>query len=340
MLMASVDVAVPCYQYGRYLHGCVTSVLSQEIQDLRVLIIDNASTDNSVEVARQLAAEDRRVEVVAHPTNQGQHASFNEAIDWAKSDYFMILCADDLLARGALPRACSVMERRPDVVLSYGRTLFVSSSDPIPALDERLQEEQWRILSGRELLERFCNTGRGLSGPMVIVRTSAQKQVGYYRPELPHTDDFELWMRFACLGGAAETHAVQTISRMHFENRSGGIFNVHQWNLHCEAAFESFFAREGASAPEAKGLHQVARRNLAERAYWGGIANLLRGDRHLGLELLRFAFSRSPRIIVIPPLGHLFRRDDVFDKLIEVAATAARRVVHARSGKREISSSP
>jgi glycosyltransferase involved in cell wall biosynthesis len=338
--MASIDVAVPCYQYGRYLRDCVTSVLSQEIQDVRVLIIDNASTDDSVEVARQLAVEDRRVEVVAHPTNQGQHASFNEAVDWAKSDYFMILCADDLLAPGALARACSVMELRPDVVLTYGRTLFVSSSDPIPALDRRVQDGQWNILSGRELLERFCHMGRGLSGPMVMVRTSTQKQVGYYRPELPHTDDFELWMRFACHGGAAETDAVQTISRMHFENRSAGISNVHQWDLHCEAAFESFFAREGASAPAAKGLHRVARRNLAERAYWGGVANLLRGDRHLGLELLKFAFSRSPRTIVIPPLGHLFRRDDVFSKIIEVAAAGASRIVHARFGEREVSPSP
>jgi len=95
--MATVDVAVPCYQYGDYLRGCVASVLSQDVSDLRIAIIDNASTDDSLRVARQLAAEDRRVEVIAHSTNLGQHASFNEAVDWAKSKYFMLLCADDLL---------------------------------------------------------------------------------------------------------------------------------------------------------------------------------------------------------------------------------------------------
>jgi glycosyltransferase involved in cell wall biosynthesis len=67
--VASVDVVVPSYQYGRYLRDCVRSVLTQDVSDLRVLIIDNASTDDSVEVARRLAAEDDRVEVVARPRN-------------------------------------------------------------------------------------------------------------------------------------------------------------------------------------------------------------------------------------------------------------------------------
>lgn len=133
-LSAGIDVAIPCYQYGRFLRDGVTSVLSQGIRSVRVLIIDNASTDNSVEVAQQLAAEDRRVEVVAHRRNLGQHASFNEGIDWARADYFLILCADDLLAPGALARAISLMERQPKVHLTYGRALIVPMDEPFPSV--------------------------------------------------------------------------------------------------------------------------------------------------------------------------------------------------------------
>ncbi len=334
--MAGVDVAVPCYQYGRYLRGCVSSVLSQEIQDLRILIIDNASTDDSVEVARQLAAEDRRVEVVAHQKNLGQHASFNEAIDWAASDYFIILCADDLLAPGSLRRACSIMEQHPDVNLTYGRVLTVSSSEAVPAIGLLAQDPQWRILSGRELLERFCRNGRcHIHPPTVVIRTSAQKQAGYYRPELPHSDDWELWMRFACLGSVAETDTVQGISINHSENRRSTVSNIHLWDLQFEAAFESFFAREGAFAPAAKGLRRIARRSLAERAYWSGVANLLRGEGGLGLDLLAFAFTRSPKTIVVPPVGRLFRRDDAFSKITQVVSEAARRF-RTPVGKNEV----
>ena len=59
--MPSIDVAIPNYQYARYLRQCVQSVLSQDVRDLSLLIIDNASTDDSVAIARQLASKDSRI---------------------------------------------------------------------------------------------------------------------------------------------------------------------------------------------------------------------------------------------------------------------------------------
>ena len=101
---------MPCYQYGRFLRDSVGSILSQGVDELRVLIVDNASTDNSAEVAQEIARGDTRVEFVLHAFNRGQHASYNEAIDWASSEYFMIFDADDVLAPGALARAITIME--------------------------------------------------------------------------------------------------------------------------------------------------------------------------------------------------------------------------------------
>src|SRR5690606_12815177 len=113
--MASIDVAIPSYNYGRYLRDCAESVLAQEGVDLRVLIVDNASTDDSPRIAREIAASDRRVELCLRQHNLGPHASFNQGIDWAKADYFAILCADDLFPPGALAPAVTIMEQNPDV---------------------------------------------------------------------------------------------------------------------------------------------------------------------------------------------------------------------------------
>jgi glycosyltransferase involved in cell wall biosynthesis len=65
--MGSIDVVIPCFQYGRFLRDSVGSVLSQDVDALRVLIIDNASTDDSLDVARRLAAEDNAS--TSSPTN-------------------------------------------------------------------------------------------------------------------------------------------------------------------------------------------------------------------------------------------------------------------------------
>jgi glycosyltransferase involved in cell wall biosynthesis len=335
---AGVDVVIPSFQYGRFLRQCVTSVLTQDIAQVRVLIIDNASSDESVEVARQLAAEDRRVQVVARQRNLGPHASYNEGIDWASAKYFVVLCADDLLAPGSLRRAVSIMERHADVGFAYGRAIWLRPEDPMPAFDTAAQHTPWRIIPGRDLLERFCRTAfNHFSGP-VVVRTAAQKLAGHYRPELPHTDDFEMWMRLACLGPAAETDACQGISRVHGSNRStfGGELHAanlakHErertlYNWHDEAAFESFFANEGRSLPEASRLHRMARRSLAERAYWAAVTRLCRGQTDTGKVLLAFALRRRPRAAVLPPVSYLFRRDDALGRMISVASDAVRRL--------------
>src|SRR5215471_722609 len=158
--MASFDVVVPCYQHGHFLRGCVASVLSQQVCDVRVLILDNASTDSTLEVARRLAAEDDRVYVVSHQANLGHLASYNEGIDWACSDYFMVLCADDLLAPGCFARAAWILDEHPEVNLTFGRESIIEADDPMPVIDELPSDVRWQISSGPGILERICGTGR------------------------------------------------------------------------------------------------------------------------------------------------------------------------------------
>ena len=325
--MASVDVIVPCYQYGHFLRDCAASVLSQDIGDLRLLIIDNASTDNTLEVAAEIAAADKRVEVIAHRSNLGPLASFNEGIDWASAPYFIVLCADDLLAPGALGRAASIMEQHPEVVLTYGAAPVIGAEAAVLPSGEEPENAQWQIYSGNALLERFCRTARcDIPGSTVVVRTSAQKQVGYYRTKLPHSCDFEMWMRFACVGSVAETKTVQAFARRHAANLSSSITHL-AWYSHFDAALESFFAREGASASEMAGLHRVARRTLGEHAYWSAVANLVRGQYRLSLALFKFAFMHSPVTAVLPPVASLFQRDDAYGRITRVISDAGRRLV-------------
>jgi GT2 family glycosyltransferase len=315
-----VDVAIPCYQYGRFLRPCVTSVLAQGVPGVRVLIIDNASTDDSLEVAQELARENAAVEVVAHRRNVGPHASFNEAVDWAARKYFLLLCADDQSAPGALGRAVAVMERHSEVALTYGAAALLRSGQPLPATEGGADAGAWRILSGEALLARFCASAVcHVAGCTAIVRTEVQKEVGYYRPAMAHTDDFEMWMRFACRGSAAETPAVQGVLRSHETSQTALACPQHRWDiLHCEEAFTSFFANEGGRLADARRWRRLARRSLGERAYWSAMAHLARGDVAEVPALLGMAVTRSPISFFLPPVSYLFRRQDARARLKHV----------------------
>src|SRR3954471_18429980 len=108
--MSRVDVIVPCYNYAHFLRECVSSLLSQEGVDVRVLIIDDCSPDNTPEVAAKLLAKDRRVEYRRHEINIGHIATYNEGLEWGTGAYMLLLSADDMLTPGAFRRAARLMD--------------------------------------------------------------------------------------------------------------------------------------------------------------------------------------------------------------------------------------
>src|SRR5215831_19309230 len=146
-----VDVLVPCYNYARFLPQCVASVLSQQGVDVRVLIIDDASTDNSADVGAELARQDARVEFVRHPVNKGHIATYNEGIEWVDGTYWMLLSADDMLLPGALRRATDVMERHPNVGLTYGRAFLLRPHGEVPD-SEDVQLGEHHLMTGLEYI--------------------------------------------------------------------------------------------------------------------------------------------------------------------------------------------
>lgn len=187
--MTKVDIIVPCYRYGHLLTECIDSILSQSVQNIRVLIIDDASPDDTLAVATRLAKADPRVGVISHSTNWGHIKTYNEGIEWASADYVMLLSADDLLAPGALQRATAILDEHQDVALTHGDCIDWMDDLPFPDLSGG-RGYNW---ARQDLIRESCAAGLNLvKTPTAIARTSMQKAVGGYRPNLPHSGDMEM----------------------------------------------------------------------------------------------------------------------------------------------------
>ncbi len=217
--MKTVDVIVPCYRYGHYLRDCVESVLSQTGVDVRVLIIDDASPDNTAEVSADLVKEDSRVIFLRHSINKGHIATYNEGIEWTSANYLLLLSADDYLLPGALNRATSLMDDHPEVGFTFGKAIILyeqSNEKPIvPCIDKI----KLRVISGLDFIE-LSGSGNFVPTPTAIVRTKLQKKLGGYRPELPHTGDMEMWLRLAAHGSVGIIETYQAVHRRHANNMS------------------------------------------------------------------------------------------------------------------------
>jgi glycosyltransferase involved in cell wall biosynthesis len=267
--MSSVSVVIPCYNYGQFLRDAVNSVLTdQDGVDVRVLVIDDASTDDSVEVAKAIAAEDSRVEVAVHAVNRRNIATYNEGLlDWADGDYTVLLSADDRLTPGALPRAVQLLDANPAVGFAYGHPLHVREGAPLPP--PRTQVQGWSIWSGQWWIERrFRSSVNCITSPEVVVRTSLQQKVGGYDPRLPHTADLEIWMRLAAHADVGYVRGVdQAFYRMHGQNMTADrnkLVDLKQRQL----AFEVLLETCGDMLAKADQLNETVHRKLSWEALW------------------------------------------------------------------------
>lgn len=286
-----VSVVVPCYRYGRFLPDCVASVLKQEGVDVRVLIIDDASPDDSADVATRLAAAEDRVEVRRHRANQGHIATYNEGLlEWADGDYSLLLSADDALTPGSLARATAVLEANPQVGFVYGHPLKWDDSRPQPI--PRTEPTGVTVWSGLDWLRIVCRLGHSvISSPEVVVRTSVQKRIGGYLPQLPHTADVEMWMRFAVNSDVAFIKGIdQAFYRAHGTNMTGERVPIVDLRQRKDA-YEAILNGHADQIPYASHLRMQVNRTMAKEALWEACRAYDRGlvDATRIDELLSFA---------------------------------------------------
>ncbi|MCO6388802.1 glycosyltransferase [Aliihoeflea sp. 40Bstr573] len=258
----TVTVVIPCFNYARYLPGAVASVLGQEEAIVDVIIVDDASTDDSLAVARQLARQDSRIVVLSHPRNCGPVQTFNDGLARAKGEFLVRLDADDLLTPGSLKRAIAVMRRYPSVGLVYGRPLHFRDGEALPAARER--PTSWTIWPGLLWLSDRCRTSTNvITSPEALMRRSVVDRVGGQK-QLAHAHDMEMWLRMSAFSDVAYIHgADQAWHRDHAESLSSREVDCLCDVTERRDVFTILFAGLAGQLPEAPILEQSARAGLA-----------------------------------------------------------------------------
>ncbi len=305
---ATVTVIIPCYNYARYLPDAVGSVLSQTGVIVDVVIVDDASTDNSLDTAHQLAAGDARITIVSHPRNAGPVETFNDGLRIARGEFLVRLDADDLLTPASLERSVAVMRQFPSVGLVYGHPLHFSGGD-LPA--HRARATAWTVWPGREWLADRCRTAFNvITSPEVLMRRCVVDQVGGQMP-LAHTHDMEMWLRMSAFSDVAYIKgADQAWHREHNQSLSAREVDGFRDLLERRAAFETLFAGSAGALPESAALRSAATRALASHSIEVAKRRYdhVKVDRDLVAALRDFARELVPDVERIPGWRGLDRR--------------------------------
>lgn len=136
--MPIVSVGVPVYNGEKYLAATLDTLLAQSLEDLEVVVSDNASTDRTAEICQRYQEKDERVRYFRNARNLGAALNFNRVVELSRGALFHGGACDDLYAPRFFERCVDALDHDPGLVLSYPRTRMIDEEgQPLPFDQER-----------------------------------------------------------------------------------------------------------------------------------------------------------------------------------------------------------
>ena len=175
--MTRVSVLLPVYNGGSFLRGAIASILAQTMADLELLIVDDGSTDASLETISQLAAADRRIRFWSRP-NKGLVHTLNELLERATSPFIARMDADDLAAPDRFERQLRELES-DEQLLAVGSDVYSIDSKGRRLMTIVMPHSHQEI----EAYTLSVVHGCGMCHPSMMFRARAFELAGRYREE-------------------------------------------------------------------------------------------------------------------------------------------------------------
>ena len=99
--LPKISIIIPVYNTEKYLHQCLNSAIGQTLQDLEIIVVNDASTDRCLKIIQALQKIDNRIQLINFTENKGNGIGRNTALKQAKGKYVLFLDADDWLEKSA-----------------------------------------------------------------------------------------------------------------------------------------------------------------------------------------------------------------------------------------------
>ena len=201
-----------CFNCSKYLREAIDSVYSQTYTDWEIIFWDNASTDNSAEIAKSY---DNKLRYFRGEKNVPLGYARNLAIECAKGEYVAFLDCDDLWLPEKLEKQMKLFETQPEVMLVYSDSYFIDSVGNT----KKTAFETKKYARGRVFNELLCEYNF-IPLLTVIVRKEVFDEVGLFNPEYKMAEEYDLFLRIADLHPIDYVELPLTKYRVHDDNFS------------------------------------------------------------------------------------------------------------------------
>lgn len=185
-----VSVLMTCYNREQFIGEAIASVLASSYSNFELIIVDDASTDQSVAIAEKYAEKDKRIKIFINPKNLGDYVNRNHAASLAKGKYIKYVDSDDRITDKGLAIMVNIMEDNPLAAVGFSTPRKINGKDyPL-------------LINGKSALRKhFLEGGLLEAGPAsAIIHLDKFKEVGGFSGKR-FVSDYECWLTF-CLSSS------------------------------------------------------------------------------------------------------------------------------------------
>ena len=232
LIQNRVSVIMPCFNHGSFIKKSAKSILNQTYTNLELIIIDDASADNSLSVIQELAKFDNRIKLIVHGINQGASRSRNDGLRVATGEYVAFCDADDLWKINKLEYQVGLLSKNKEFDITYCDSEIINGNGletgklfsdlfPIPA-----------VPSG-DLFESLCTTNF-INIQTVLARKSVFNSEFKFDETIRWVEDWWLWIRLSRKHQFLYTPSILAQYRVHQDStaltQKQGI-RRHRWKV-------------------------------------------------------------------------------------------------------------
>jgi GT2 family glycosyltransferase len=323
----AVTVVTPVYNGADHLEPTLRSVREQTIDGVRHVVVDDGSTDATVDVVRRAAAADPRL-VLVEQANQGLSAARNTGFDHvdADSEFVLFLDDDDVLRPRALELLAAALRSRPDAVAAHGGVAAIDGDgNPVPLVRgesaaRRVVLRPERVWTSRRQVRELAPTEPSdfaafsyvlfvYTVGQVLFRRAPLERLGHFDPALTVAQDLDMWLRAAAESPFAFVPEVVLDYRQAPGSLSSDQATTRREDLH--ARFKAITRRDVPPATRklARDVHRQHEWHRAADRLDHGVDALRRRDvRVAARESVRASRSVAEALLAVPAWTWPFER--------------------------------
>ncbi len=181
----SISVILPNYNHGKWLRRAVEALVAQAVSSMEILLIDDGSTDNSLEVIADLCRRHDCIRLIKHEANRGPYVSVREGLAAARGEFLLLAAADDFILPGLLERAEAALRAHPDAAFFCSEVALVDRGCRVvgyrPLVPPRTTSG---YMSPDDMRREIQRSDNWFVGSSVVYRHTHIAELGYFDASL------------------------------------------------------------------------------------------------------------------------------------------------------------